>query len=67
MSKNYAVVENDIVKNVIFADSIEIASEVTGLECIETDGSFWIGWSRVDGVWIAPVEPVEEPVEEPTE
>jgi hypothetical protein len=57
MAKNYAVIENDTVTNVIVADSVTIAKKVTGKECIECDGSFWIGWTRTDEEWIAPVVP----------
>lgn len=53
--KNFAVIENDYVINVIVADTLTFAKKSTGLECVETDGSFWIGWTRVDGEWVAPV------------
>lgn len=55
--KNFAVIENDRVINVIAADTLTLAKKATGLECVETDGSPWIGWTRVDGEWIAPVVP----------
>ena len=55
MAKNYAVLNGDLVVNVIVADSITIAKKATGMECIECDGSFWIGWTRTDTEWIAPV------------
>jgi hypothetical protein len=55
MAKNYAVIENDKVINVILADSLKIAKEVTGKECLECDGSFWIDWTRIDGEWFKPV------------
>jgi len=32
---NFAVVENNIVSNIIIADSLEIAKQVTGAECFE--------------------------------
>ena len=64
MSKNFAVVENDKVINVIVADTLKIAKDLTGKECLECDGSFWIDWTRVDGVWIAPPIPLEEEVAE---
>jgi hypothetical protein len=51
---NFAIVENDKVTNVIVADTKEIAEAVTNAECVECDGSFWIGWTRVDGEWIQP-------------
>lgn len=57
--KNYAVIENDIVLNVIVADSLKIAKTITDKECIECNGSFWIDWTLIDGVWTAPVQPVE--------
>ena len=57
MSKNYAVIENDKVTNVIVADSLKVAKEVTHKECVECDGSFWIDWTRVDGEWVAPIIP----------
>jgi hypothetical protein len=53
---NFAVIQYDIVKNVIAADTLEIAQEVTGLECIETTGSPWIGWTRSDDTWTKPTE-----------
>jgi hypothetical protein len=56
MAKNYAIIENDKVINVIVADTLKLAKELTGKECIECDGSFWINWTRVNGEWIKPVE-----------
>lgn len=50
----YAVIQNDVVINVIDAETIDIALEATGMECVECDRSFWIGWKRQDGQWIAP-------------
>jgi len=60
MTKNYAVIENNKVINVIVADALAIAEEVTGKECIECDGSFWINWTRSGDTWVKPVEPVEQ-------
>jgi hypothetical protein len=54
MSKNYAIIENNKVINVIVADTLKIAKEVIDKEFVECDGSFWIDWTRVDGEWIAP-------------
>ena len=62
--KRYAVIENGLVVNVIAADTLTIAKKATGLECVETDGSPWIGWTRVDDEWVAPVVPVIEEVTE---
>jgi hypothetical protein len=63
MLKNYAVIENDKVTNVIVAQTLKVAKEVTGKECIECDGSFWIDWIRVNGEWVAPIvlEVADEP------
>jgi hypothetical protein len=58
---NFAVIKENIVQNVVVADTIEIAQEVTGQECIECDGSFWIGWTRSGDIWTAPEEPTEDP------
>jgi len=53
---NYAVLKGNVVVNVIDAPSLEVAQEATGTECVECDGSFWIGWTRSGKKWIAPVE-----------
>ena len=53
---NFAVLDSEVVENVIVADTLEIAEQVTGKECVECDGSFWIGWTRKGKKWIAPVE-----------
>lgn len=51
---NYAVIQRDRIVNVIVASSRDIAKEVTGCEVIETSGTPWAGWERVDGEWIEP-------------
>ena len=53
---NIAIIENDLVTNVIVAETLEIAEEATGKECLECDGSFWIGWTRSGEDWVAPVK-----------
>lgn len=59
-NKNYAVIyENEII-NVIVAESKKIAESVTEMECVECDGSFWIGWKRDGENWIAPVMKTNE-------
>lgn len=58
---DYAVHDGTTVLNVIVADSAEIAEQVAGLTALETNGSPWIGWTLVDGEWIAPPEPEPEP------
>lgn len=44
---NFAVIENDLVINVIIADDLEIAEQVTGKPCIEydDDNPAGIGWT----------------------
>ena len=52
---NYAVIKNESVANVIVADDAETALKYGGgTEVLETTGEPWIGWVRVDGVWINP-------------
>ena len=54
---NFAIVEDGIVTNVIVAASKKVADKVTGKECIEykAENPAGIGWTYVDGVFIAPV------------
>ena len=52
---NIAIIENNTVTNVIVAETLEVAEQVTGKECVECDGSFWIGWTRKGKNWVAPV------------
>lgn len=48
----YAVYENNVVINVIVAESKKIAEEVTGYSVIETEGTPWIDWElHEDGIW----------------
>ena len=72
---NFAVITGTTVSNIIVADSLEIAEEVTGSVCVEytSENPAGIGWSydQATGLFSAPIEPtpiVEEPlpiVEEP--
>jgi hypothetical protein len=62
---NYAVIENNQIRNVIVADSLEIAQTVTGVLCIEISTNSdapKIGWYYIDGEFseFAPqeIEPV---------
>ena len=58
----YAVHDGTTVRNVIVAESQEIAEQVTGLAAIATTGMPWIGWTLdgsewrppmpTDGVWV---------------
>ena len=62
--KNFAVIENEMITNVIIAENLTQAKKFTGSECVETDGSFWIGWTRIDDAWVAPVLPEPEVVDD---
>ena len=52
--KNWIIVENDIVINLIIADTKEIAQEVSGKEAIGDNGYICIGWDRKSGEWKSP-------------
>ena len=70
MEKTFAVIENNLVVNVIVAESKEIAELVTELTCIEytIENPAGIGWTFDGTSFINPFTVVEEPViEEPTE
>jgi hypothetical protein len=61
---NFLIIKNNKIVNVVVADTQEIAEEVTSLEAIESTSSEpWIGWTRDNGVWSAPVVPEENPTE----
>jgi len=52
---NYLVIENDTIVNIIVADTLQIAEEVTGKEVAEsTSNEIGIGWSRLGGEWVKP-------------
>lgn len=57
----YAIVENNLVTNVIIADTLQIAEEVTGKTCVEynEDNPAGIGWTYDGEKFIAP-QPEEE-------
>ena len=59
---NFAVIENDIVINIIVADTKEIAELVTGLTCVEYTKSnpAGTGWTYKDGKFIMPSESIIE-------
>jgi hypothetical protein len=61
---NYAIYKDNVILNVIVADSKEIAEKVTKYNAIETEGNPWIGWTLIDGVWTEPVQPEVEVIEE---
>lgn len=60
----FAVHDGTTVRNVIVADSAAIAEAVTALTAITTDGVPWIGWTLVDGEWVAPALSESVAVEE---
>jgi hypothetical protein len=53
----YAVMSDNIVQNIIVAGSIEIAKELTGLNCIEytEENPAGIGWAYDGTTFIAPI------------
>ena len=60
---NYGVIENDVITNVIVAETKEIAETVTQLVCVEIPHyDVGVGWTYRGGRFSAPV--VEEPTEE---
>lgn len=55
---NYAIIENDKVVNIIVADADFIAEHYP--DAIEIDEIAGIGWSYIDGTFIAPEPVVDE-------
>jgi hypothetical protein len=77
---NFAVIENNLVVNIIVAESKNLAEEVTGKTCIEyTDDSLIsVGSTYIDGIFTLPKPhpswilvdnmwnpPVEKPLSDP--
>ena len=60
--KLFGVVEENVIVNIIVADSLAIAEEVTGSTCIESteDNPIGIGWyfDNEENAYISP-EPLE--------
>lgn len=54
---NFAVIVDDVVSNIIVADSKEIAEEVTGRPCIEytEENPAGIGWTWDGSKFIDPL------------
>lgn len=55
---NYAVIKDELVTNVIVAESKEVAESVTGLTCVEVNaepGAPGIGWSYDGSSFSAPI------------
>lgn len=59
----YAVIQNNLVVNVIVADSKEIAESVTDLECVDIaeEIGVGIGWSFTDNVFTKPEQEIIPP------
>ena len=57
----FAVLINDVVENIIVADSLEIAETVTGKTCVEYSESnlAQIGWTWDGTTFAAPTFPTE--------
>ena len=55
---NYAVINDNIVENIIVADTKEIAEQITNKTCIEytEENPANIGWAYANGAFIAPTE-----------
>lgn len=51
---NFAIHDGTTVVNVIIADSVEVAEELTGLSALETEGAPWIGWTMEVEGWRPP-------------
>jgi hypothetical protein len=64
--KNFAVISGSSIVNVIAAEDLESAELATKATCIEytNDNPAGIGWSYIDGVFIAPVVEVPEEITE---
>ena len=53
---NYAVIKDTLVVNVIVAESVEIAEQVTLLTCVDiTDTFVGIGWTYTNNEFQPPV------------
>lgn len=63
--KNYAVIKNDKVENIIYADSKAIAEEITGLTCVEYSDAnpAHVGHGYVNGTFEQPEIVLPEIVE----
>jgi hypothetical protein len=54
---NFAVIENNIVENIIIADTKEIAETITGKTCVTytQDNPAAVGYTYANGVFAEPV------------
>jgi hypothetical protein len=57
MEKTFAVLNGNVVTNVIIAESKEIAEEATGLTCVEytQENPAGIGWTYDGEKFVSPV------------
>jgi hypothetical protein len=64
--KNFAVLSGLSVVNVIAAENLESAELATKATCIEytQENPAGVGWTYVDGVFIAPPEIIDETIPE---
>lgn len=56
---NYAVIKDDIVSNIIVAESKEIAESATGSNCVEIDSSTFgvsVGWTYSNNTFTPSVQ-----------
>ena len=51
---NYAIHDGSTILNILVADSVEIAEEITGFNAFETSGQPSIGWIFVNDEWLPP-------------
>jgi hypothetical protein len=61
----FAVIADDKVKNVIVADNLEMAVQVTNSLCVEYEhgvGAVGIGWTYKEGIFAPPVIELLVPV-----
>jgi hypothetical protein len=62
---NFAVIQNNFVVNVIVADTLAIAKEVTNLTCVDiTNMRVGIGYTYIDGKFEPPDVEFEIPLTE---
>jgi hypothetical protein len=64
MMANFAVVTNGIVSNIIVAKDLKTAEKATDDLCIALTDTIiaGVGWTYVDGVFIAPPEIIDETI-----
>lgn len=62
--KTYAVIENNLVANIIVADSLELAEKVTSSVCVyitEATGNAHVGLKYENGTFEQPTPIIVEP------